>query len=69
MGQHKYNPTAIAAKEGRIPPKPPKPSKAERDRAIYEALARAMWERLLKKEQASDKVQDAETESGEVAER
>lgn len=69
MGQHKYNPTAIAAKEGRIPPKPPKPSKAERDRAIYEALARAMRERLLKKEQASDKVQDAETESGEVAER
>lgn len=69
MGQHKYNPTAIAAKEGRIPPKPPKPSKAERDRAIYEALARAMWERLLKKEPASDKVQDAETESGEVAER
>lgn len=69
MGQHKYNPTAIAAKEGRIPPKPPKPSKAERDRAIYEALARAMRERLLKKEPASDKVQDAETESGEVAER
>lgn len=69
MGQHKYNPTAIAAKEGRIPPKPPKPSKAERDRAIYEALARAMRERLLKKEQASDKVQNAETESGEVAER
>lgn len=69
MGQHKYNPTAIAAKEGRIPPKPPKPSKAERDRAIYEAFARAMRERFLKKEPASDKVQDAETESGEVAER
>lgn len=69
MGQHKYNPTAIAAKEGRIPPKPPKPSKAERDSAIYEALARAMQERLMRKESVTDKVQDTETECGEVAER
>lgn len=42
MGQHKYNPTAIAAKEGRIPPKPRKPSKAERDRAAYRALMKAI---------------------------
>lgn len=31
MGQHKYNPTAIAAKNGELPPKPRKPSKRERE--------------------------------------
>ena len=66
MGQHKYNPTAIAAKEGKIPPKPPKPSKAEKERAIYEAPAKAMQERLMKKEPVSDKISE---EYGEVAER
>lgn len=30
MGQHKYNSTAIKAKNGEIPPKPPKMSKRER---------------------------------------
>jgi hypothetical protein len=36
MGQHKYNPTAIAAKEGKIPPKPKdKLSKRERERLLY----------------------------------
>ena len=29
MGQHKYNPTAIKAKNGEIPPKPPTISKRE----------------------------------------
>lgn len=29
MGQHKYNPTAIKAKNGEIPPKPPRMSKRE----------------------------------------
>lgn len=36
MGQHKYNPTAIAAKNGELPPKPQKMSKRE-----YEALLTA----------------------------
>lgn len=35
MGQHKYNPTAIAAKNGELPPKEKSMSKAERDRMIY----------------------------------
>ena len=35
MGQHKTNPTAIAAKEGKIPPKPKKKGKRERDRLLY----------------------------------
>lgn len=30
MGQHKYNPTAIKAKNGEIPPKPPRMSKREK---------------------------------------
>lgn len=29
MGQHKYNPTALAAKEGKLPPKPKKMSQSE----------------------------------------
>ena len=32
MGQHKYNPTAIKAKNGEIPPKPPRMSKREQMR-------------------------------------
>ena len=31
MGQHKHNPTAIAAKNGELPPKKPKMSKRERN--------------------------------------
>lgn len=31
MGQHKYNPTAIAAKNGELPPKPKKMSKRQRE--------------------------------------
>ena len=35
MGQHKSNPTAIAAKEGKIQPKPKPMGKRERDRMLY----------------------------------
>jgi hypothetical protein len=31
MGQHKYNPKAIAAARGELPPKPKKKSKRQRD--------------------------------------
>ena len=35
MGREaRNNPTAIAAKEGKLPPKPKKPSKRERDRQL-----------------------------------
>lgn len=37
MGQHKYNPTAIAAKNGQLTPKPQKMSKRER-RILMEAM-------------------------------
>ena len=38
MGQHKYNPTAQAAKEGKLPPKPPKISKREQERQMYRII-------------------------------
>lgn len=35
MGQHKHNPTAIAAKNGELPPKPKKKGSRELDRELY----------------------------------
>jgi hypothetical protein len=35
MGQHKHNPTAIAAKNGELPPKPKPMSKRQRDTLLY----------------------------------
>ena len=38
MGQHKTNPTAIAAKKGELPPKPQRMSKRELERLLYADL-------------------------------
>lgn len=38
MGQHKYNPTAIAAKNGELPPKQKGISKQERDRLLMSMI-------------------------------
>lgn len=38
MGEHKHNPTAIAAKKGELPTKKKPISKRERDRLIYVEL-------------------------------
>lgn len=35
MGQHKRNQTAIDAKNGKLPPKPKKLGKRERERRLY----------------------------------
>ena len=35
MGEHKHNPTAIAAKNGELPPKQKKMSKREAERLLY----------------------------------
>lgn len=35
MGQHKTNPTAIAAKKGELPPKPQRMPKREFERFLY----------------------------------
>ena len=42
MGQHKYNPVAIAAKNGELPSKQKKPSKRERDACLQNAVENAM---------------------------
>lgn len=48
MGQHKYNPTAQAAKAGELPLKPPRRSSAEVKRIIAGAVAAATGvDRLL----------------------
>lgn len=36
MGEHKYNPTAIAAKNGEIPPKKKPVGRAETNNWVYE---------------------------------
>lgn len=43
MGQHKYNPTAQAAKEGKLPPKPEKISKREQERQMYRIIRKIIW--------------------------
>lgn len=40
MGQHKTNPTAIAAKRGEIPPKPKPMSKLETEQWLRRQVAR-----------------------------
>lgn len=47
MGQHKHNPTAIAAKEGKIPPKPKKIGKRELDRQIYAKCQEIIYRPLV----------------------
>ena len=42
MGQHKTNPTAIKAKNGEIPPKPPAMGKAEYNRRLQAAVRAAL---------------------------
>ena len=42
MGQHKYNPTAIKAKNGEIPPKPLRMSKREQLRMIDAEIRKRM---------------------------
>lgn len=42
MGQHKYNPTAIAAKNGELSPKPKKLSKRERELIAKIAMNEAL---------------------------
>jgi hypothetical protein len=41
MGHHKHNPTAIAAKNGAIEPKPKKLGKRERERLLMREIERA----------------------------
>ena len=51
MGQHKYNPNCQLAREGKLPPKPPKMSKRQSERMmmamIYEATGLGAIERAV----------------------
>lgn len=47
MGQHKYNPTAIAAAKGELPPKPKKMGKRESDRWFYAKCAEIVMRPLV----------------------
>ena len=45
MGEHKTNPTAIAAKNGRLPPKGKPMGKRERERMVARMIAREIERR------------------------
>lgn len=45
MGQHKYNPTAIAAKNGELPPKPKMMGKSEAERLLLREIRREIERR------------------------
>lgn len=45
MGQHKRNPTAIAAAKGELPPKPKKLSKRESERLLKGMIYAEMYNR------------------------
>ena len=47
MGQHKYNPTAIAAANGELPPKPKKMSKRESERLLYTKCQEILYKPLI----------------------
>ena len=48
MGQHKYNPNCQLAREGKLPPKPEKMSKRERERLLYAECQRILLQPLVK---------------------
>lgn len=48
MGQHKHNPTAIAAKNGELQPKPKPMGKREQERRLYAKCAEVLYGSLAK---------------------
>ena len=49
MGQHKYNPTAQAAKRGELPPKPKTVPKRQKEREARKAARMALRATLMKR--------------------
>lgn len=58
MGQHKYNPNCQLAREGKLPPKPKRMGKRERERLLYamcqEILYRTLANAYVKMKQQED---------------
>ena len=57
MGQHKHNPTAIAAKNGELPPKPIKKSKRQCERELYAKCQEIIYRPMI---EAYEKLQREE---------
>lgn len=57
MGQHKHNPTAIAAAKGELPPKPKKMSKREAERLLYAKCQEIIYKPLI---DAYEKMQETD---------
>ena len=47
MGQHKHNPNCQLAREGKLPPKPKKLSKRERERLLYAKCQEILYRPLV----------------------
>ena len=61
MGQHKHNPTAIAAKNGELPPKPKMMSKREAERLMYAKCQEILYRPLV---EAYEKMQETDYYKG-----
>ena len=48
MGQHKYNPNCQLAREGKLPSKPKKMGKRERERLLYAKCQEIFYRPLVK---------------------
>lgn len=55
MGQHKRNPTAIAAERGELPPKPKKIGKREWERRLYAECTRLLFAHFLENTRKMDR--------------
>ena len=57
MGQHKYNPTAIAAKNGELHPKPKQMGKREAERLLHTKCQEILYRPLI---EAYEKMQETD---------
>lgn len=58
MGQHKYNPTAIAAAKGELPPKPKKLGKRESERMKRQEILYKLFSDTYKRIQENEKLKN-----------
>lgn len=57
MGEHKHNPTAIAAKAGKLPPKPQKMSRRETERIMMAKIRQMTHIDEIMREIGNEKIQ------------
>lgn len=66
MGQHKYNPTAIASANGKLPPKPKKLGKREIERLLKKMICAYMYIRTGIAPSSNGGIVIRDPESGKV---